>query len=130
MKKSVFIVDDDEMFSGLLEAHLSGNKLLQVNKFSTGEQALNELTNDLFAVILDYNLDTVDKNAANGLDILKEIKKTFPDIHAIMLSAQTRYGVAANSIKEGAEQYVMKDEAAFEKINEILNAIIKENRRK
>ncbi len=126
MTKSIFIVDDDEMFSGMLKEYLSRNKLLQVYQFSTGEEALNEISKEPIVAILDYHLNSTDKQAANGLDILKELKKKLPKVHAIMLSSQTKYGVAANSILEGAEQYVMKDETAFEKIDDIINEIMKE----
>lgn len=126
MTRNVFIVDDDEMFSGMLMEYLSRNKLLKVYLFSTGEEALNEISKEPIVAILDYHLNTIVKNAANGLDILKELKKNLPKAHAIMLSSQTKYGVAANSILEGAEQYVMKDETAFEKIHDIITEILQE----
>ncbi len=124
MKKNIFIVDDDELFSSILMDQLSKNRMLDVHLFSTGEEALNAIALEPFVVILDYHLNTIQKNAANGLDILKELKKTLPKVHAIMLSSQTKYGVAANSIMEGAEQYVMKDETAFETINGIISEIM------
>ncbi len=126
MTRNVFIVDDDEMFSGMLMEYLSRNKLLKVYLYSTGEQALNEISKEPIVTILDYHLNTIVKSAANGLDILKELKKNLPKVHAIMLSSQTKYGVAANSILEGAEQYVMKDETAFEKIHDIIVEILQE----
>jgi DNA-binding NarL/FixJ family response regulator len=126
--KKVFIVDDDEMFSTMLLNHLSKDKMLDVMHFSTGEECLNEMSQGPDVVILDYNLDTVEKEAENGVEILAKIKKISPNIHAIMLSSQTNYGVAAFSISKGAEQYVMKDETAFENIHSIIKSIIRNER--
>jgi two-component system OmpR family response regulator len=123
--KKVFIVDDDELFATMLTDYLSKNKNLRVLHFSTGEECLNEMSQGPDIVILDYNLNTVDKLAANGIAILEQIKKVSPHIHAIMLSSQPNYGVAASSISKGAEQYVMKDETAFENISAIIDDITK-----
>ena len=74
-------------------------------------------------IIIDYYLNSVNKDAANGLDTMEQIKKKHHAIHFIMLSNQERYGIALNSITKGAEQYVIKDEEAFGKIVEILEAL-------
>ncbi len=124
MKKNIFIVDDDELFTSMLQNHLLKNKSLEVFIYSTGEAALNDVFREPVVVILDYHLNTVVQNAANGLDILKEFKRYLPKVHAIMLSSQTKYGVAVSSIMDGAEQYVMKDGKAFETIDAIVMEII------
>jgi hypothetical protein len=40
-----------------------------------------------------------------------------------MLSSQERYGVALQSIQKGAENYVVKDQDAFEKIISLIDSI-------
>jgi DNA-binding NarL/FixJ family response regulator len=72
---------------------------------------------------LDYHLNSVQKDAANGMEILQVIKKYFPAAHVIMLSSQERYSLALQTIQKGAEQYVVKDEDAFGKIAAIVNEI-------
>jgi DNA-binding NarL/FixJ family response regulator len=128
LTKKIFIVDDDDMFSNMLVNHLSKDKMLEVHHYSTGEACLNDMAMGPDVVVLDYNLNTVEKDAENGLGILSKIKKISPNIHAIMLSSQTNYGVAAFSISKGAEQYVMKDETAFENVHNIIKDIIKSER--
>src|ERR1044072_172594 len=125
MKSSVFIVDDDELFSDMLMHYLSANRLIEVKQFATGEEVLGHLAAKPLVVILAYHLKTVRKKPENGLAILREIKKTLPNIRAVMLSSQTKYGVAAESIMEGAERYVTKDEASFDEITGIIDAILK-----
>ena len=44
----------------------------------------------------------------------------------IMLSAQHRYGVAAQTLIEGAYYYIIKDDDAFEKVNDMVNELLEE----
>ena len=119
-QKHIFIVDDNEMFNSMLNVHLSENPAYKISSFGTGEECLKNLYQNPDVIILDYNLNDIYKEAANGLEILEEIKKHNNPIHVIMLSSQKRYGVAAQTISKGAEQYVIKDDDAFKNIDVIL----------
>lgn len=114
--KKIFVVDDDPMLTLALEDYLTRKVAHQVTVFETGEACLNNLAVKPDVIILDYYLNSVHKEAANGMEILQAIKKESPDSHVIMLSSQERYGVAMQTLIKGAEQYVIKDETAFEKI--------------
>ena len=118
--KKIFIVDDDEMFKLLLSTHLRRNEQNTVKVFSTGEACLDALSENPDIIILDYNLNSVAHNAADGMQILKAIKKQNHRIHVIMLSSQESYGTALKTITKGAEQYVMKGKAALEEIENIV----------
>ena len=52
---------------------------------------------------------------------LETIRKYNPATHVIMLSSQEKYSTALKSIQKGAEQYVIKDENAFQKILDLIN---------
>lgn len=119
-QKHIFIVDDNEMFNSMLNVHLSENPAYKISSFGTGEECLKNLYQNPDVIILDYNLNDIYKEAANGLEILEEIKKHNNPVHVIMLSSQKRYGVAAQTISKGAEQYVIKDDDAFKNIDVIL----------
>lgn len=114
--KKIFIVDDDTMLTEALQDYLTRKVAHQIHSFHTGEECLKHLSEEPDLIILDYYLNTVQKDAANGMEILQTIKKHYHRIHVIMLSSQERYGVAIQTIQKGAEQYVIKDETAFEKI--------------
>ena len=124
MKKKIFIVDDDDFFSTMMEDHLSKNVLIETSKFPTGELCLANLHEKPYAVVLDYNLDSQIKGAANGLTILKQIKKLVPETHVILLSSQSKYGVAATTISEGADHYIIKDNDAFKAIDSIFSDLL------
>lgn len=121
--RNIFVIDDNEMFAQMLSDHLSSNPMFKITVFKTGEDCLKNLYQNPDIVILDYYLNDVSKEAADGLEILTEIKKNKESIHVIMLSSQERYGIALQSISKGAEQYVIKDDDAFSKIDAIIQDI-------
>ena len=114
--KKIFVVDDDEMLSMALEDYLERNSSHEVHVFSTGEECLEHLEEQPDIIILDYNLNSVKKDAANGLIILEAIKKLNDSIKIIMLSSQEATWIVVQTVKMGASEYVVKDESAFEKI--------------
>jgi len=122
-QKKIFIVDDNEMFAEMLKDRLSANPSYRISIFNTGEECIKNLYLNPDLIILDYFLNDVYKEAANGLEILGEIKKHNDKIHVIMLSSQEKYTVAAQTISKGAEQYVIKDDDAFDSIGNILRDI-------
>jgi DNA-binding NarL/FixJ family response regulator len=121
--KNIFIVDDDEMLQTALEDYLSRKTPHNIYCFSTGEECINNLHLLPDIIIIDYYLNTVNKDAANGLQTMQTIKRKYNNIHFIMLSSQERYGIALQSLQKGVEQYIIKDEDAFEKILLMIEAI-------
>ena len=121
--KKIFIVDDDEMLTMMLEDHLSQNKGYSIKSFPTGEACLAQLDENPDVVILDFNLDSVVPDAKNGLQILTQIKKGHTGIQVIMYSSQNQYGKALQTIGKGAVEYIIKDKDAFFKIDKILKAL-------
>jgi len=114
--KKIFVVDDDEMLSMALEDYIARKTKYEVYLFNTGEECLEHLEEKPDIIILDYNLNSVVKDAADGLEILKAIKTWNKNIKVVMLSSQEANWIIVQTAKMGAEQYVVKDENAFEKI--------------
>ena len=121
--KKIFIVDDDTMLTEALKDYLTRKVPHDIRIFNTGEECLKHLDENPEIIVLDFHLNSVQKDAANGMEILQFIKKNYPKLHVIMLSSQERYSLALQTIQKGAEQYVAKDEDAFGKIAAIINEI-------
>jgi len=119
--KKIFIVDDDEMLTEALSDYLTRKVAHEISIFHTGEDCLQQISKNPEVIILDFHLNTVNKEAENGLEILSVIRKYLPSVRVIMLSSQENYAIAAKTLMKGAEQYVIKDEDAFEKISKMLN---------
>lgn len=123
LNHKVFIVDDEALLSEMLTDYLLNyHPNLEITSFMTGEECLKHIYEQPAIVILDYHLNSKDKEASNGLDILKEIKRYKKSIPVIMLSSQEKYTVAAQTIGLGAIHYVIKGQEAFEEIQELIEA--------
>ncbi|MBK8498355.1 MAG: response regulator [Flavobacteriales bacterium] len=123
-QKRIFVVDDDEMLATMLADHLRASTPHHVAVFHTGEECLAQLSEHPDLVILDYHLNNTVKDAADGLRILEKIKKLDRQVHVIMLSSQTQYGVALQTVAKGAEQYVLKGKDQFDQIDRIVKEML------
>lgn len=120
---TIFIVDDEPLLSEMLTDYLKGKYGgINIKSFPTGEACLKQLHEQPDAVVLDYYLNSKEKDAANGIDILKEIKKRDKALPVIMLSSQKNYGTATKTIRYGAVHYVIKGQDAFEEIFQLIKA--------
>ena len=125
LSKKVFIVDDEplltEMLSDYLQEQANGSSL-EIETFPTGEACLEKLNQNPDVIILDYYLNSREREAANGIDILKSIKDKNKALPVIMLSSQKNYTTAAKTIMYGAVHYVTKGQDAFGEIYDLINA--------
>lgn len=92
----------------------------KIYNFKDGEEALQQLSLKPQIIILDYYLNAKNSEAENGLDILKKVRKKDASIRIIMLSSQENPEVAANVIKYGAYEYIVKSESAPYRLENIL----------
>lgn len=120
---TIFIVDDEPLLSEMLTDYLMEQyEDFNIKSFPTGEACLQCLDEQPDAVVLDYYLNSKEKDAANGIDILKEIKKRNKALPVIMLSSQKSYATASQTIMYGAMHYAVKGQDAFEEIYQLIKA--------
>jgi len=120
---TIFIVDDEPLLSEMLTDYLKDQYAgFRIKSFPTGEACLQSLDEQPDAVVLDYYLNSKERDAANGMDILKEIKKRNKVLPVIMLSSQKSYGTASQTIMYGAVHYVIKGQDAFDEIFQLIKA--------
>jgi DNA-binding NtrC family response regulator len=112
-KMLIFLVDDDALFLKSLEIEFAQNMESDIKTFATGEQCLENISQNPDIIILDYHFNGVDKNAINGLETLDRIKTVNLLIPVIMLSSQDKIDVAVNCMKHLAYDYIVKSETAF-----------------
>ena len=102
-KGNVLIVDDDKNFSwGLCEALKdAGYKAISAGSSKEGFSKLSESPTDV--VLLDLKL-----GAENGVDVLKRIKKEYPEIAVIMITAFGDIPQAVECMSNGAFNFITK----------------------
>lgn len=118
----ITIVDDDPAMTEMLKDFFTSKfKGSVVTNFNSGETALKGIYFQPDVIILDYHLDSVNTEAMNGLQVLKKLKDQFPNVPVIFLSSQEKAEIAANTMKYGAYDYVVKNESAFHRLEILIN---------
>jgi two-component system, NtrC family, nitrogen regulation response regulator NtrX len=103
MKPKILAVDDEVSILESLRGILQDEGYL-VTVATSGEQALEEVFKDLpDLVLLDIWLPGMD-----GLTVLGELKKTFPNLPVIIISGHGNIDTAVKATKMGALDYVEK----------------------
>ena len=100
---SVLVVDDEEALRTVLSSELASEGY-QVESASDGDEAISIVQNKQFdLVLLDIKMPKVD-----GFEVLKFIKKSYPQMKVIMLTAFADLKNAIESKKLGAEDFISK----------------------
>jgi len=123
-KIQLFLVDDDALFLKNLEIDFQQHSDYKIETYATGELCIENLSHNPDIIILDYQLDGIEKNAMNGIQTLDKIKSFNPEIPVVMLSSQDKIEVAINCMHHKAFDYVVKSETAFLRIQKKINTIL------
>jgi len=100
---SVLLVDDETEFLETLVKRLR-KRNLSVHGAGSGEEALKCLDAEpIDVVVLDVKMPGMD-----GIDTLREIKKSHPLVEVIMLTGHASMEVAIAGMELGAFDYLMK----------------------
>ncbi|MEI7897286.1 MAG: sigma-54 dependent transcriptional regulator [bacterium] len=102
---SIFIVEDDPIYGMILERHLALNPDYDVQLFNNGQDLLKNLYRNPSVVSLDYSLPDF-----TGGELLKRVKQYNPGIQVVIVSGQDDIATAVTLLKEGAYDYLVKEE--------------------
>lgn len=103
MNKNILIIDDEQRFRELLSRiiGLEGFEIFQAKNVREGFSILEKKS--LSVVVTDVKLPD-----GNGLQVLERIKKEYPLIEVIVITAFGTIQDGVNAMKKGAFDYIMK----------------------
>lgn len=116
----IFIVEDNSLYSLMLDYKLSNESIANCMCFRTGEECLDSLSMDPLLVVLDYELPGM-----NGKETLKEIKKIRPATPVVILSGNKDKKLIRELFNEGIYDYLQKEPNAVKKLKKIINGLLK-----
>lgn len=115
----IFIVEDNPVYNKLVVNYLQSKRFNRIESFFSGEECLKRITEKPDIIIQDYLLEGID-----GIEVLKQVKRTYPDTEFIFLSGQDSVDVAVNTLKMGAYDYIVKDQMALKKLVDKISKIV------
>lgn len=107
----IFVLEDDVWYGSMLQHYLSLNPDFHVTRFDNSQAFFAKLHEQPDVVTLDYSMPDMD-----GETVMKKIKEVHPDIQVIMISGQEDVGTAVSLLKNGAFDYIVKDDDTKDRI--------------
>ena len=102
---SIFIVEDDKFYGEYLKHYLSSNPDYEISHFLTGKELIANLHKKPDVVTLDYALPDM-----NGAMVLKKIRQFSPESQVVIVSGQQDVSTALDLLKDGAYDYIVKEQ--------------------
>ncbi len=125
----ILVVDDEAPIREMLKQGLSQMGEFTIEVTHNGLEAIEKIENDVFDLVLsDMKMPEMD-----GIELLKIIKGTRPDLMVILMTAYGSIETAVEAIKMGADDYITKPIDLNELLIHIAKAqkeslLIRENR--
>lgn len=113
----IAIVEDDPWYSERLRHHLTLNPDFRISLLASANDCLKSLHQGFDLITIDYSLPDRD-----GLELLKLIRRDYPDLPIIAISSQSKVNVAVDFLKHGANDYIVKDDNV---LHMLWNSILK-----
>lgn len=107
----IFILEDDTWYGSMLHHYLSLNPDYEVRRFENSAEFFNNLHENPDVVTLDYSLPDM-----AGDEVLKKIRETYPSIQVLVISGQEDVATAISLLKNGAFDYIVKDEDTKDRV--------------
>ena len=114
----IFVVEDDEWYNRLLVHSLEMNPDFEVKGFLTGSDLLKNLHEAPDVITLDYRLPDT-----RGNELLRKIRQTDESIEVIIISEQDDVQVAVDLLREGAFDYLVKNEEIQARLHNVIGKI-------
>jgi DNA-binding NarL/FixJ family response regulator len=119
-KRKIMIVDDHPITrEGIARRISSEGDMMVCSEAESAQEALQIIEKQqLDLVLLDISLE-----ASSGLDVLKDLRMRFPELHTLILSMHEESLYAERALRAGARGYIMKG-ASPEKLIQAIRQVL------
>jgi DNA-binding NarL/FixJ family response regulator len=107
----IFVLLTDQLYREKVVNYLKVYKFTNVETYLTGEEVLKNMSKNPDIVIQDYILEEMTE-----IELMTKAKKILPNVEFIFLSDKDNIDTAINCMKNGACDYIVKDEMALHKM--------------
>lgn len=102
----IFLVEDDDWYSQILNYQSTLNPELETHVFKSGKDCLNHMYLNPDLIAIDYNLSDI-----SGDLLFSKIQEIDPSIAVIFIAAKQDLNIAVELLKRGVTDYVVKEES-------------------
>ena len=103
MSKAVWIIDDDRSIRWVLEKALAREQI-EYKSFASADEALTELSSGLPQMVIS----DIRMPGSSGLDLLQILRRDYPTLPVIIMTAYSDLESAVSSFQGGAFEYLPK----------------------
>ncbi|WP_035562044.1 sigma-54-dependent transcriptional regulator [Hymenobacter sp. IS2118] len=114
----IFVVEDNEWYGELLVHRLGQNPNHDVQRFTTARACLDQLGELPDLITLDYSLPD-----SKGEQVLRQIRERLPTTEVIVISGQEDVTTAVTMLRQGAYDYLVKDENTLARLWNIVSKV-------
>jgi DNA-binding NtrC family response regulator len=114
----IFVVEDNEWYGELLCHRLGQNPDHIIRRFTTAAECLDNLSDRPDVITLDYSLPD-----AKGEQVLRKIQDRLPGVSVIVISGQEDVGTAVTMLREGAYDYLVKNDDTLARLWNIVGKV-------
>lgn len=105
MQFNILIIDDEKLVCNSIKRLLKDNEKEIYTALNIDEARKVLRNNPIDLILLDYKLGPID-----GITVLKEIQEYYPEISVIILTAYGTIDLAVSAMKNGAYDFIQKEE--------------------
>ncbi|GLS27015.1 response regulator [Marinibactrum halimedae] len=119
---SILIIDDNPDDRELCIRQLKKNDQYQYcfNEAASGLSGIQRINEEIpDCVLLDYSMPN-----ESGIDIIKTLSKKYPFLAIIMMTGQGDENIAVQSIKHGAQNYIVKNDISPTLLKNVVHSAI------
>ena len=118
----IFVIEDDHWYGEMLCHHLALNPDHNISRYESGRKCLDNMHEKPDLITIDLSLPDMP-----GEILYQKIKQSYPDIAVIIISGQDDIERAIRLLKQGIDDYIVKNQATTDLLWNIINRI-RENR--
>lgn len=119
-KKKVLIVDDQQDYLQSLASVLGTE--FEIQTASSLAEFKRLRLDELSLVLLDIRLDDSDPSNREGMDVLKLLRRDFPDLPVVMMTAYGDVDIAVEAMKLGAADFIQKTKVDVHEIRKVIHS--------
>lgn len=114
----IFILEDEPWYGTMIQQYLSLNPDYSVERFEHAHDLLAQLHKKPDAITVDFSMPDV-----NGQQAMQMIREQLPNVPIIIISGQEDIQTATALLKEGAFDYILKDDETTKRLFNTLQHI-------